>query len=120
MENEQTSSDRDQVRSEQCSQDEKGGAMKVLFDRYARHPEQTGDEYFLKNTFSHNPPCEWSTARFGKVAYDVHGKAVKEFRPVFVSIEEYSERNGNEIPPFDFRRKEQKNEKLVNKEVQDD
>lgn len=64
-----------------------------------RHPESEPDEVWIGNMFASDlHHVGWKSKRLGKAAYDVRGKTIPNFRPVFVGRTELDVA-GAEIPP---------------------
>jgi len=56
------------------------------------HPELREGEVWVTNSPRMGENVYWKTKRFGRVAYDIYGKAIKGFLPVFALITELEER----------------------------
>jgi hypothetical protein len=70
------------------------------------HPEATDREVWIGNMFGSDfIHVGWTSKRMGKIAYDVNGKVIPGFRPIFVARVEV-EASGIAIPasgPLDHR-----------------
>lgn len=70
------------------------------------HPEQGDDEIFMGNTVPSQCHIGWKTKRFGKYAYNAHGKLItnNEYVPAFIKKQEVREALANEQIDADRRR----------------
>jgi hypothetical protein len=62
------------------------------------HPECGHDEIFLLNVISFGEVVSWKkhydNVRIGIIAYDIHGAVMPDWYPIFVSEEEWRQKNG--------------------------
>lgn len=53
-----------------------------------KHPELRRGEVFLSNSKNGPKTSLWKTKRIGKTAYDIYGKILRGYSPIFVKRQE--------------------------------